>query len=88
MSDKMDKRHEGLLRGEWIGMKAAVGGTRIKGTIIDESKYMLWIKTEKGVRKVSKRDHCFVFDALPDVTVEGSTVCARPEERIKMKIKV
>ena len=84
----MDKKHERLLRGEWIGRKAAVSGTRVKGTIIDESKYMLWIETEKGVRKVSKRNHCFVFDALPDAAVEGNAVCARPEERIKMKIKV
>ena len=87
MSDKRYKTREELLCGEWIGLRANISGTGISGRIIDESKNMLWIETEKGTKKVSKKNNRFVFDAFPDAAVNGRDVCMRPEERIKMKTK-
>ncbi len=76
-----------LPRHELIGLEVEVG--LMKGKVADETKNMIIIKTEKGVKKLEKKSHSFVF-TLPDgkkVRVSGSLLIARPEERIRIKMK-
>ncbi len=60
----------------------------IMGTVIDETKNILVIKTERNEKQVPKKDSVFLF-RLPDnraVEVKGDLLLGRPEERIKKKI--
>lgn len=79
-----------ILRHELIGLdievvnaknKALVG---IKGKIIYETKNLLHVETEKGVKKIIK-DHVTVRLRFKEKTLEinGKLLVGRPEERIK-----
>ena len=61
----------------------------IKGMIVDETKNLLTIETEKGIKKIQKKNSVFIFN-IPDgkkVKVNGNKIAVRPEERIKLKVK-
>ena len=76
-----------LVKHELIGLDVETGA--IKGKVVDETKNMIIIETENGVKKVEKKSHEFTF-ALPDgkrVKVSGKYLAARPEERVKIRIK-
>ena len=84
-----------FLRHEVVGLKAKVveatdDGYKISGTINDETRNTLKIKTEKGDKIVPK--DCIIIDfTLPKgvvVRVDGKLLIARPEERIKKKYRL
>jgi ribonuclease P protein subunit POP4 len=86
---------QNLVRHELIGLYARVVQSSnpeqigISGTIIDESRNMLVIRTERGIRRIQK--HKSVFELhLPDDTrllVDGSVLVMQPEKRVGMRIK-
>ena len=84
-----------LIRHELIGLKVEVAGSfnkfhiGIKGLVVDETKNLLVIETEKGIKKIQKRGTEFIF-TIPSgkrVKVSGTIIAKRPEERIKLKVK-
>jgi len=82
-----------LVRHELIGLEVEVVKSTnksqigIKGKVVDETYKMLVIETEKGEKKVAKKDCVFVFK-IPSgkkVQVEGWLLVGKPEDRIKRK---
>jgi len=55
----------------------------LEGTIVDESKNMLVIETNHGMKKIAKNIALFDIDGR---IVEGRRITYRPEDRIR-KIK-
>ncbi|MGC8935878.1 MAG: ribonuclease P protein component 1 [Candidatus Methanomethylicaceae archaeon] len=55
----------------------------LEGTVVDETTNMLILSTEKGYRKVSKRNSLFTFYLPTPVTLEGSKIAYNPAERLK-----
>ncbi len=84
-----------FLRHELIGLKAEVvkatsDGYKISGTIIDETRNTLKIKTGNGEKTVPK-DCVTIEFTLPGETimrVDGKLLVSRPEERIKKKYRI
>lgn len=83
-----------LVRHELIGLEVEVLDSTnkyqkgIKGKVIDETYNTLVIETEKGEKRVSKKDCVFAFK-LPDgkkILVEGWVIVGKPEDRIKKKL--
>ena len=78
-----------FIRGEFIGRQAKVlectdaslKGT--EGTIVDESKNMLVIETDKKTKKIAKNISTFEIEGE---IVNGKRIAYRPEDRIR-KIK-
>ena len=86
---------ENLVRHELIGLEVLVerstnkGVEGLKGTVVDESRQILIIKTGRGEKKIPKDICTFVF-TLPDgkkVRIAGGILVSRPEDRIKKKFK-
>ena len=84
-----------LIRHELIGLKVEVVDSTnkfhigIKGLVVDETKNLLIIETEKGIKKIQKKGTTFVFE-IPNgkkVKVNGTIIAKRPEDRIKLKVK-
>jgi len=84
-----------LVRHEFIGLYVEVTESknktqnRIKGVIIDETKNLLKIETEKGIKKIQKKGSKFIF-TIPSgekVKVDGIKIAVRPEDRIKLRVK-
>jgi ribonuclease P protein subunit POP4 len=81
-----------LVQHELIGLQVRVAESSnpfaagLAGTVVDESRNMLVIETDKGVeKKLPKAGNRFVF-TVPDgprVRVKGERLIARPEDRIK-----
>jgi ribonuclease P protein subunit POP4 len=67
-------------------MKSVVG---MRGKVIDETKNMLVIETERGEKKIQKVSSVFRFtlESGETVDIEGKKIMFRPEERAK-KVKV
>ena len=89
-----------LVRHELIGLQVEVVSSTnkfnigAKGTVTDETRQTLTIETEKGVCKKAERnfakDQCTFKFTLPSgqkVKVYGRLLVARPEDRIKKKLK-
>lgn len=84
-----------LILHELIGLDVQILGSTnkscvgISGKVVDETKNVISIKTSKGDKKIQKDGTMFMF-TLPDqknVKVDGSLLVARPEERIKIKLR-
>ncbi|MBU3957614.1 MAG: ribonuclease P protein component 1 [Nanoarchaeota archaeon] len=84
-----------ILRHELIGLECEVLKSRnmkqegMRGTVADETRNTIAIIKNEKISKVAKAGAEFVF-ALPDgkrVKIEGSLLVARPENRIKTKLK-
>lgn len=84
-----------MIRHELIGLVVEVAESsnetqrRIKGMVVDETKNTLTIETNKGFKKIQKNGSVFIFE-IPDgkrIKVDGKKIVARPEERIKLKVK-
>ncbi|HJW96885.1 MAG TPA: ribonuclease P protein component 1 [archaeon] len=61
----------------------------LSGTVTDESRNMLTIETPKGEKSLAKEDCTFSFH-IPSgewVKVDGSLLVARPEDRIKKRLR-
>ena len=81
------------IRHELIGLDVEVcestNNVCIHGKVVDETKNMIMIKTFGIVKKIPKKENSFIFD-LPDgkrIKIDGSKIMARPEDRIKLKVK-
>lgn len=84
-----------LIHHELIGLDVQILGSTnrscvgISGKIVDETKNVISIRTAKGDKKIQKNGTIFMF-TLPDkknVKVDGSLLVARPEERIKIRLR-
>ncbi len=83
-----------IVRHELIGLKCKVVDSKnknligVEGTVVDETRNMLVIETEGKEVKVPK-DVVTLHFYLKDATVEvdGRVLLARPEDRIKKKLK-
>ncbi len=82
-----------ILRHELIGLPVTVVEASnphhrgISGTVIDETRNTLRIRTASGVKVIPKHPNTFRF-ALPDgtvVDVDGSALVMQPERRITQK---
>ena len=77
---------------ELIGLKAEVAegsSAGVKGKVVDETMSMLEIESDGNVKKIAKKNSKFIF-TLPSrkrVLVTGEVILARPEDRIKKKVK-
>ena len=60
----------------------------LSGQVVDETKNMLVLRTNSGIKRVQKKGAKFAFE-LQDkkVLVYGTGIIARPEDRIKLKVK-
>jgi ribonuclease P protein subunit POP4 len=84
-----------LIKHELIGLAVEVADSTnkfqvgIKGMVVDETKNVLTIETEKGIRKVQKKGSTFIFkiSSGKKVKVNGNKIAVRPEERLKLKVK-
>ncbi|HEC77436.1 MAG TPA: ribonuclease P protein subunit [Thermoplasmatales archaeon] len=80
---------ENFLKKEFIGLPVRILQSTdkslegIKGEIIDETKNMLIIETDRGIKKIAKEIAKFEIDGK---IVEGKKIKYRPEDRIR-KIK-
>jgi len=84
-----------LPRHELIGLAAEVVGSTnrslvgLKGTVVGETRGMLELETEKGVKKIPKHGTKITL-TLPGgvkATVDGKMIVGRPESRLKAKKK-
>ena len=69
-----------LLKGELIGLNIKVLGTKIEGSIVDETKNMLIIEHNHKKKKIIKNSNVFDFNGIK---IDGKTLVGRAEERIK-----
>ena len=84
-----------LIQHELIGLDVQVcessnkANVCIGGKIVDETKNMIVIKVGDMTKKIPKKDNTFIF-FIPNgqrVKVKGEKLIARPEDRIKLKVK-
>ena len=83
-----------LIKHELIGLEVKVTDSAnkfqvgINGLVVDETKNLLIIETENGIKKVQKKGTEFMF-IIPNgkVKIKGTIIAKRPEERIKLKVK-
>ena len=81
-----------ISRHEFIGLDTKVINSSnsevvgLNGTVINETKSMFTINTEKGIKMIPKstNDWRFTINAKT-MTVKGSTITKRPFERIGAK---
>ena len=83
-----------LIRHELIGLQVDViestnkDNIGIKGTVVNETKHMLTIKTTTGLKRIAKAGSTFLFMFNgKKVKVDGKRIEKTPENRIKMKVK-
>ena len=78
-----------IVRMSWIGRNLQVIDSSdsslldVVGTVVNESKNMLVIRSNSGDRKISKSVIRFTIDGSE--TIDGHAVTHRPENRIHMK---
>ena len=85
---------ENILKHEWVGLNIEIIDScnkthkGIKGKIIDETKKMIVILTEKGIKKIPKKEIIFKLYLPHNETkiIKGVNVVFSPEERVK-KVK-
>ncbi|MEM5778518.1 MAG: ribonuclease P protein component 1 [Candidatus Aenigmatarchaeota archaeon] len=84
-----------LIRHELIGLNIEVFNSTnkfqvgIKGIVVDETKNTIIIESKNGLKKIQKKGAVFIF-TIPNgkkVKIKGEKILARPEERIKLKVK-
>ncbi|MBT3984751.1 ribonuclease P protein component 1 [archaeon] len=56
----------------------------LKGKVVDETRNLIVLATNKGEKKVLKKDATFMFKLENEkVEVDGKVLVGRPEERLK-----
>ncbi|MFH0874334.1 MAG: ribonuclease P protein subunit [archaeon] len=67
---------------EFIGKKtiAEYCNCVIEGTVIDETKNLIIIKTNNQIKKIIKKNAVFTIDGEK---IKGTDIIKRPEDRIK-----
>ena len=78
-----------ITRHEFIGLNTQISNSTnqqvvgLNGTIINETKSMFTINTQKGMKKIPKSTSDWNFSISgKEITVKGSTIIKRPFERI------
>jgi ribonuclease P protein subunit POP4 len=88
-------RPENIARHELIGLTVEVANSTdiglvgLSGKIVDETRNMLLVETERGQKGVPKANTSLTF-TLPDgqkMRVSGYILVSQPENRINKKIK-
>jgi ribonuclease P protein subunit POP4 len=84
---------ETISRHEFIGLDTRVINSNnsqvvgLNGTIINETKSMFTINTEKGMKMIPKSTNDWEFTINgKNMTVKGSKITKRPFERIGVKV--
>ena len=79
-----------LSKDEFIGKQVQITDASdpsvrsLSGVIIDETKHMFHIKTTNGMKRIAKKIAIFQFTTHGVAhRISGSTLCYRPEDRIK-----
>ncbi len=80
-----------ILKEEWIGKQVKIVNSTnkynigIKGKIINETKNIFVLQTDKGDKKIMKSNNVFQAEYNnKKVNVKGSALLGSPEERIKV----
>ena len=70
------------MKKELIGKKAVIeyNNHMFEGTIINETKNMIWLETEKRSIKIIKQNAIIKID---NQVIQGKQIIKRPEDRIK-----
>lgn len=78
-----------VLNHELIGLSVEIKNKKIKGTIIDETKNTLTIRSGGKDKIIPKKPHQIVL-YLSDgkFAIKGSVIMQRPYERLKKEYKV
>lgn len=81
---------KGILKQELIGLETEIVSAKnksligIRGRIINETKFLLYVETKKGIKKILKEQATF---KLPykgkKLAVEGKLLIGRPYERLR-----
>ncbi len=81
-----------LARSELIGLDVEVIESEnrfnkgVKGKVIDETKNMFIVETEKGRKSIIKDQCVFEFKLKgKNIKINGKSLTTRPEERIKQR---
>lgn len=84
-----------IVKGEFIGLTIEVTDAKnpslkgIKGKVIDETKYTFTITDGQKTKKILKEQITITTKINnKTITIEGKSLVARPEERIKKKVKL
>jgi len=85
-----------VLRHELVGLEAKILESRhkeyekISGTITDETRNTITIKKSNKEKKIPKNSVTIelTLDKNTRVSVDGNLLIARPEDRIKKKIRI
>lgn len=82
------------IHGEWIGKNVRIikasnkALEQLGGVVVDETKHLFVIETDKGELKIPKHKTQFLVDWNGvECDVDGDNLLASPEERIKRKVK-
>ncbi|MGA2161864.1 MAG: ribonuclease P protein subunit [Methanoregula sp.] len=82
---------QNVIRHELIGLNVLVAGAanpfhrKVSGHIIDETRNLVTIQTQAGIKKIPKYGSTFRL-SLPDntlVEINGSALILAPEKRLK-----
>ena len=85
-----------IVRHELIGLYVMVVESKdssvigIKGRVIDETRNTLVIEREDGSAKTLIKENCvfsFEYEKGKNIKIDGRLIVARPEDRIKKKMK-
>jgi len=84
-----------FIRHEIIGLQVEIIDSENKqhigtnGTVVNETKKMLTIRTNKGDKRYQKSKTKFMFNVPGkfNIIVDGKRLAGNPEERIKAKVK-
>ena len=83
----MKKNIMAILKGELIGLKIEIPSQKLKGIIINETKYTFEILTEKKKRKkIIKAQKLIITTKTQKILINGKIIEHKPENRMK-KIK-
>jgi len=82
-----------ISRHEFIGLETKIINSSnpqvigLNGTIINETKSMFTLSTEKGMKMIPKLTNDWVFSIKGnELTVKGTAITKRPHERIGAKV--
>jgi len=84
-----------ILRHELIGLRVKIvdathEGYICEGTVVGETRNIIKIRMEKGIKTIPKNSATFEF-TLPSkarVKIDGKLLISRPEDRIKKKYRI
>ena len=84
---------ENIIQQEFIGLETKIVDSSnvqligLNGTITNETKSMLTLKTQKGLKQIPKNHSVWSFNIdNQEIKLNGSKIQKRPQERIGLKI--